>query len=131
MRSELLTGSTRQIEDSITFYMNENKKSKTVEVMESTQLTGRELFGNRKDSVVTYTGKLHVRYRRENKDAHYMSPQGENDMRQNSFVHFIEPARFYANGFFDPPKAIFLEGYWAWSEKIADMLPLDYLPPAD
>jgi hypothetical protein len=131
MRSELQNGSTRRLEDSISFFMEENRKSKTVEVMENTLLSGRELFGDRKDSVVTYTGKLYVRYRRENKDPNYMSPMGEVDTRQNSFIHFTEPARLYATGYFDPPKAIFLEKYWAWSEKIADMLPLDYLPPVD
>lgn len=129
MKAELLTGSTRKIEDSIEFFMAENRKSKKVDVLENALLAGRELFQGGKDSLVSYIGKLQVRYRRENKDGNYPTPMGETDMRQNSVIYFIEPVRLYANGFFDPPKGIFLEKYWAWSEKIADMLPLNYSPP--
>lgn len=131
MQAELLTGSTRKIEDSIAFYMAENRKPRKVDVLENTLLTGRELFQGRTDSLVNYKGKLQVRYRRENKESNYPVPMDEVDTRQNSVIHFTEPVRLYANGFFDPPKGIFLEKYWAWSEKIGDMLPLDYLPPED
>jgi hypothetical protein len=35
----------------------------------------------------------------------------------------------YPNGYYYPPQAVFSMEYWAWSEKIGRMLPIDYLPP--
>lgn len=35
------------------------------------------------------------------------------------------------NGYYYPPQLIFTMDYWAWSEKIAHMLPIDYRPGAD
>lgn len=40
----------------------------------------------------------------------------------------IKPVYFYANGAIYNPKSLLFEGTWAW-EKIADSVPMDYLPP--
>ncbi len=40
----------------------------------------------------------------------------------------IKPVYFYANGAIFNPKSLLFEGTWAW-EKIADSVPMDYLPP--
>lgn len=34
-----------------------------------------------------------------------------------------------ANGNWYPPQGLLSEGYWGWSEKVGDMLPLNYWPP--
>jgi len=39
-----------------------------------------------------------------------------------------EPVQIEANGSYDPPLEIFSLGYWAHSEKLANLLPLNYWP---
>lgn len=122
---------TSWIIDSLAFYRNEDRKSKVIRVLEPNLLKGHELFGEKQDSIVRYVGTLDIRYVREKRELNYIPPYGEKDVRQHSQLNFLEPVRLFGNGFFDPQRAVILERYWAWSEKIADMLPLDYLPPKD
>lgn len=122
---------TSWIIDSLAFYRNEDRKSKVIRVLEPNLLNGHELFGGKQDSVVRYVGTLDIRYMREKRELNYIPPYGEKNLRQHSQFYFLEPVRLFGNGFFDPQRAVVLERYWAWSEKIADMLPLDYLPPKD
>jgi hypothetical protein len=39
------------------------------------------------------------------------------------------PIEIEANGSYYSPTDLMALGYWAWSEKIATMLPFDYTPP--
>jgi len=39
-----------------------------------------------------------------------------------------EPVQIEANGSYDPPLELFSLGYWAHSEKLANLLPLNYWP---
>jgi hypothetical protein len=39
-----------------------------------------------------------------------------------------KPIEIEANGSYYDPTNILSAGYWAWSEKIANMLPFDYMP---
>jgi hypothetical protein len=34
----------------------------------------------------------------------------------------------YDNGYYEEPNDILLDGYLGWSEKMGDMLPLNYVP---
>jgi hypothetical protein len=34
----------------------------------------------------------------------------------------------YPNNFVEDATKIYVEGYWSWSEKVANMLPMNYLP---
>lgn len=42
-----------------------------------------------------------------------------------------KPVEIQVNGSYYNPVDLMSTGYWAWSEKIAMMLPLDYKPPSD
>jgi hypothetical protein len=42
-----------------------------------------------------------------------------------------QPIEIEANGNYYDPTGLMSMGYWAWSEKIANMLPFDYKPPSD
>ncbi len=42
----------------------------------------------------------------------------------------VAPVYFYENGGIYNPRAMLYAGYWGW-EKIADSVPMDYLPPVD
>jgi hypothetical protein len=40
-----------------------------------------------------------------------------------------KPLTIEASGNFDPPLELYLMGYWAWSQKVGLLLPLDYQIP--
>jgi hypothetical protein len=48
--------------------------------------------------------------------------------RQRSVIFLVqaEPVVVLRNGNYYPPQNVFLMGYWAWSEKMAHLLPIDY-----
>ncbi|ANH79851.1 hypothetical protein A8C56_01660 [Niabella ginsenosidivorans] len=39
-----------------------------------------------------------------------------------------QPLVIDANGNWSPPESLITSGYWSWSDKVANMLPLDYVP---
>ena len=65
-----------------------------------------------------FTGDLSVTFRRNTTKA------------QKSTIRLLTPApvEIEVNGYYNSPLELFMLGYWAWSEKCADLLPLDYWP---
>ncbi len=49
---------------------------------------------------------------------------------QKSTIYLLTPApvQIEENGYYDSPLEIFTIGYWAESQKLANLLPLDYWP---
>ena len=68
-----------------------------------------------------FTGDLSVAFRTKRKPG--------SDVREST-IRLLTPApvQIEVNGYYDPPLELFMLGYWAWSEKCADLLPLDYWP---
>ena len=66
---------------------------------------------------LTQTPELHRRWDLRFTDIEYLPRPDE-----------AEPQRFTIEpgGNYYPPQAFMTVGYWAWDEKIANMLPLDY-----
>lgn len=64
--------------------------------------------------------KKYLEYRRENRN---IGPQ-------TSLLKLVEntPVEIQSNGNYFPPLNLLTSDYWGWSNKIADLLPLDYLP---
>lgn len=82
---------------------------------------------------------LFVIYRREMEDKEYVNYlQGEvifSDQRrkpgfQQSYLFLVndQPVVIDESGNFYPASNLFTVWYWAWSDKVGDMLPLDYKP---
>ena len=74
---------------------------------------------------------LHIIYKKASPPESYrrLSP---NNARMMSELILVHPGaiQIQSNGSYYPPLNLLSIGYWAWSEKMADMLPFDYKPPA-
>jgi hypothetical protein len=55
-----------------------------------------------------------------------LNPRASTGMMSEITLIDGEPIEIQANGNYFHPISIMSTGYWAWSEKIATMLPLDY-----
>jgi hypothetical protein len=83
---------------------------------------------------MNFKDDLYVIYTKELETNDYTNSSGHAISRpldipnyQISIVHMIEgPVHFYASGGIYQPKSFLYEGIWAY-EKIADMVPMDYL----
>lgn len=85
----------------------------------------KKLFVDDKSNVIKYNGKLVLIYDRELAERIY-DPQRR---WQESMLNFSGNAvKIYDNGTFDRFQDMVLEGYLAWSSRIAELLPLAYQP---
>ncbi len=77
----------------------------------------------------TYQGYLKIIYKKEPEESGYSRYRigGGIDNKQTSIVYFADDFTIYENGYYDVGKVLF-EGYMGWSSKIAEMLPLEYVP---
>ncbi|MEP0985979.1 carboxypeptidase-like regulatory domain-containing protein [Ekhidna sp.] len=84
------------------------------------------------DGFFMYTGYLKITYTKEQEEFNYSRyrRRGRTDSKQTSVVNFIEPITIYDNGYYDVQK-VFFEGYMGWSSKIAEMLPIEYIPESE
>jgi hypothetical protein len=57
------------------------------------------------------------------------TPRGSSSMMSQIVLINQQPIEIQANGSYYNPADLLNIGYWAWSEKIAMMLPFDYRPP--
>ncbi|MEP1034240.1 carboxypeptidase-like regulatory domain-containing protein [Ekhidna sp.] len=85
-----------------------------------------------KGESMTYEGYLKIIYTKEPEEPGYSRYRrgGGSDNKQTSIVYFTDFLRIYENGYYDVEK-VFFEGYMGWSSKIAEMLPLEYIPKTD
>lgn len=82
-----------------------------------------------------FKDQLYVVYTKERESVEYTNMAGHSVSRpldipnyQISIVNMLQsPVHFYENGGVYEPKSLLYEGFWAY-EKIADMVPLDYVP---
>jgi hypothetical protein len=73
--------------------------------------------------LVTYKGRLApVEYRQQ-------FPRSSTAMMSQIVLISGKPVEIEANGSYYNPTDLMSTGYWAWSEKIAMILPYDYTPP--
>ncbi len=82
-----------------------------------------------------FKDQLYVIYTKERETTQYSNMSGHSVSRpldipnyQISIVNMLQsPVHFYESGGIYEPKSLLYEGYWAY-EKIADMVPMDYVP---
>lgn len=105
-----------------------------------TDVYGRELLTA--DSLIVQTeggykilffdDYLYVTYKKETEDKAYLLFHGEsrNPTFQRSYMWLVNPVPITIdiNGGYYPPQELFSMAYWGWSEKIAELLPQDYMP---
>ena len=82
--------------------------------------------------VMYFTDYLSITYKHEVEDpaylAHFRETRRPTFQNSQIWLPQDEPVVVDPNGNFSPPQGVFAMSYWGWSEKIADMLPLDFEP---
>lgn len=123
--------------DSLRYWRNMKTEPPTLSVLNRSEVLVdtlvKQLFSNVKS--ISYTDALYVMYTRERETSEYTNMSGHSVNRpldipnyQISIVYqLLHPMSFYANGGVFDPRALLYEGFWAY-EKVADMVPMDYLP---
>jgi hypothetical protein len=115
-------------DDSLSFYRKLQSLPIHIDSLSSTELQANELLTS--DKYVKFKGILSVFYKKEQEESEYLKEAGRTRQRgQHSVIHFLSDSlRLYPNGFYQDQKSVFIQNYWAWSEKISDYLPNDYRP---
>lgn len=114
--------------DSLTYYFKKRSLPKVVDSLGRKITNSRELFAPGSVDVIQFTGMLRVTYKNESEEVNYRP--GKHRLKvQQSVIHFLGPQlRIYANGYYEDVRDVFFEGYMGWSEKMAELLPLEYAP---
>lgn len=84
-------------------------------------------------NLIEYRGMLQVKYMNEKEEMGYAQMSRRDPVKfQKSTIHFLsDRLTVYENGYYDDVRDVFIEHYWSWSSNIAELLPLEYLPPKD
>lgn len=114
--------------DSLEYYSKLRTKPETVEQISREPAKTAELID--RETNMTQAGVVTIRYKKEKEEVNYLAVARRTTRKeQDSRVHFLNPVKLYPNGYYENVQDLLVENYWAWSEKIADMLPLNYTPP--
>ncbi|TDQ07329.1 carboxypeptidase-like regulatory domain-containing protein [Pedobacter metabolipauper] len=124
-------------DDSLAYWSKLKRQPKFINTLNRgnvlTDTLVKQIYPNLK--TVNYSDALYVIYTREKETVEYTNLSGHSVSRpldmpnyQISIVHQLEgPVNFFENGGIYDPRSLLYEGFWAY-EKIADMVPLDYIP---
>ena len=114
--------------DSVSYWLQMHRMPKVVDSLGQV-FTDNSLV---EDGVLRYRGMLRIIYTEEAEDLAFSRYRrgGGSDIKQTSIVRFSEDLILYDNGYYDVEK-VFFEGYLGWASKIAEMLPLEYVPPVE
>ncbi len=118
--------------DSVTYYEGILRQP------DFTEIYGKDLLSA--DSVLVkqdgthklfyFTEYLHVTYKNELEEEAYVKAQLQyrkrTFQRSSLYLPELKPLWIEKNGNYYNPKDMYFIGYWSWSDKIADSLPLDY-----
>jgi len=123
--------------DSLTYWSKVRDMPKNISILNRadvlTDTLVRQEYKNLK--TMNFKDQLYVIYTKERESVEYTNMSGHSVSRpldvpnyEISIINMLEgPLHFYENGGIYEPRSILYEGYWAY-EKIADMVPMDYIP---
>jgi len=123
---------TTAVSDSSEYYNKVLEQPDELSTFSPYTITG-DSIAYRVDSVTAgleFDNYLHIIYTKASPPESYrqLSPYNRQMMSQLKLVN-PEPIQIQSSGNFYPPLNLISSGYWAWSEKMANMLPYDYKPP--
>lgn len=116
--------------DSLNYYMKLKRLPVTIDSIGKQISDVNSIRINGDPAKIKYSGMMRVIYTGESEEEGFARMQFRAPQNlQMSIVHFLgESLTLYENGYYEDIRTIFMEGYWAWSEKLADLLPLEYKP---
>jgi len=125
--------------DSLNYWTKKKNLPKEISVLSKAQVLQDTLARPTPDAAIkaiNFTDKLYVVYTKETEDPSFTERLGFSISRPPDYFGYqistvtlqVAPVYFYENGGIYNPRSMLFSGYWAW-EKIADSVPMDYLPP--
>jgi hypothetical protein len=122
-------------DDSAIYYQSVMQQPDEYNILGKEFLTADSLLVVQSDTLksIFFDNYIVVTYRGGREEQNYLNQTmqgGRLPYWQKSTIRFIEPKPIiiYANGYYFSPQYIMNDGYWGWREKIAMLLPLDYMP---
>lgn len=136
-----LTGTLRinsHEQDSLSYWYDKKNLPKGISILNKAQISPDTLVHqfNQNIKSINFSDVLYVIYTKEREHEAFANRIGQSISRpldmpnyQVSLINLsIRPVYFYKNGSVYNTRSMLYEGYWAW-EKVADSVPMDYLPP--
>jgi hypothetical protein len=128
LSNRIYFNSAPSTDDSLSYYLKLRNEPKLVDSVGRALLDTRELFLQGRDDIINYQGMLMVVYS-EREEVGYAIGRAPAS-KQQSIIHFLgKQLKIYDNGYYENVMDVFFEGYLGWSEKISELLPLEYVPP--
>ena len=123
--------------DSLDHYKKIIAQRDPIEIIHPGLLTGSDIaYGT--DTITAaldFKQCLIVRFPKRNIPPEYASSFKDGSVKQpvSSVIYLVNKVPVYvtSNGYYYNAQDLVLEGFWGWWEKMANMLPYDYIPPAD
>lgn len=120
--------------DSLIYWSDESKKPKLIETLYPDIIATDTLLKKQQDyTLLSFEDYLYIVYTNEKEDDLYLQGRRkfgeaiEKKSFQSSLISLTEKTVFFdSKGYIINPLAILTEEYWAWQEKIAEMLPINY-----
>lgn len=126
--------------DSLSYWIRQKNLPDGISILSRSPVAQDTLVHIKNQNVksINFTDKLYIIYTKEKEDPLFANriglsinrPLDMPDYQVSTITLEIAPVYFYENGGIYNPRAMLYAGYWAW-EKIADSVPMDYLPPVD
>jgi hypothetical protein len=141
-RFSLISGSYRfaavKNSDSLNYWLSKKRMPETISILNTAIVNPDTLVKTVDNNIkkVDFTDILYIIYKNEKEHSIYANLMNQSISRpldmpnyQISLINLsIRPVYFYQNGAIYNPRSMVYEGYWAW-EKVADSVPMDYIPP--
>jgi len=125
--------------DSLAYWMRKKNQPTEIAVLSRANILQDTLVKTVNTSIkkISFTDKLFISYAKEKENPLFSNsiglsiprPLDMGDNQVSTLTLQISPVYFYENGGIYNTRSMLFAGYWAW-EKIADSVPMDYLPPA-
>jgi len=121
--------------DSVTYYNKILRQPDAANILHTQVLPG-DSIAYAEDSVtagIAFDDYLHITYKNKKVPDDYQPPEetpGSPGGYMTSTLYLVNRRPVYTshNGAYYSPQDLLTSGYWAWSEKICNMLPFDYWP---
>ncbi|PWS30731.1 carboxypeptidase-like regulatory domain-containing protein [Pedobacter paludis] len=125
-------------QDSLSYWIAKKNLPQGISILSRAQISPDTLVHqfNQNIKSINFSDVLYVIYTKEREHDAFANRIGQSIARpldmpnyQVSLINLsIRPVYFYKNGSVYNTKSMLYEGYWAW-EKVADSVPMDYVPP--
>jgi hypothetical protein len=123
--------------DGLNYWLKVQQMPKDMTILDRSEIMLDTLVQQRQRNLksMNFNDELYVMYTHERETVGYTNVSGQSINRpldipnyQISVIHLLQaPMSFYPNGGTYEPKSMLFEGFWAY-EKIADTVPMDYIP---